>query len=175
MSIDRSRSGEAHRIVERAADLVDPQNAVRRRARAQDDVHLFFTVTIQIDSHDRAVVVDQIVPCGREWTALVDEVRTRTTLCAWPADLFVHRAVAVVVGFVAYLGAGSSGGKRSPVPVGPNEAFVDAGCHSKFVRGEQVTRVREQLKNYTKLRRLVDRWIEAGAELSNLRIEEEKG
>ena len=46
---------------------------------------------------------------------------------------------------------------------------------SKFIRGEQVTRVREQLKNYTKLRELVDRWIEAGAELSNLRLEEEKG
>ena len=46
---------------------------------------------------------------------------------------------------------------------------------SKFVRGEQVTRVRQQLKNYTKLRKLVDRWIEAGAELSNLRLGEEKG
>ena len=46
---------------------------------------------------------------------------------------------------------------------------------SKFVRGEQVTRVRQQLKNYTKLRRLVDQWIEAGAELSNLSLQEEKG
>ena len=46
---------------------------------------------------------------------------------------------------------------------------------SMFVRGGQVTRVRQQLKNYTKLRGLVDRWIEAGAELSNLRLEEEKG
>ena len=46
---------------------------------------------------------------------------------------------------------------------------------SMFVRGGQVTRVQQQLKNYTKLRRLVDRWIEAGAELSNLRLGEEKG
>jgi len=46
---------------------------------------------------------------------------------------------------------------------------------SKFVRREQITRVRQQLKNYTKLRALVDRWIEAGVELSNLRLEEEKG
>src|SRR3989442_8158904 len=46
---------------------------------------------------------------------------------------------------------------------------------SKFVRREQITRVRQQLKNYTRLRGLVDRWIEAGAELSNLRLEEEKG
>src|SRR5213594_4754053 len=38
---------------------------------------------------------------------------------------------------------------------------------SMFVRGEQVTRVRQQLKNYTRLRRLVDRWIETGGELSN--------
>jgi len=46
---------------------------------------------------------------------------------------------------------------------------------SMFVRGGQVTRVRQQLKNYTKLRGLVNRWIEAGTELSNLRLEEEKG
>ena len=46
---------------------------------------------------------------------------------------------------------------------------------SMFVRGGQVTRVRQQLKNYSKLRKLVDRWIEAAAELSNLRLGEEKG
>jgi len=45
---------------------------------------------------------------------------------------------------------------------------------SKFVRAEQVTRVRQQLKNYAKMRQLVDRWIEAGAELSNFRLGEEK-
>jgi hypothetical protein len=43
---------------------------------------------------------------------------------------------------------------------------------SKFVRREQVVRVKRQLKNYTKLRQLIDRWIEAGAELSNLTLEE---
>src|SRR3990172_10563543 len=43
---------------------------------------------------------------------------------------------------------------------------------SMFVRREQVARVRQQLKNYAKMRRLVDRWIEAGAELSNLRLAE---
>jgi hypothetical protein len=46
---------------------------------------------------------------------------------------------------------------------------------SMFVRGEQVKQVRQQLKNYTELRRLVDRWIEAGAELSTFRLGEEKG
>ena len=44
-----------------------------------------------------------------------------------------------------------------------------------FVRGEQVARVRHQLKNYARMRRLVDRWIEAGAELSNLRLAETRG
>jgi hypothetical protein len=43
---------------------------------------------------------------------------------------------------------------------------------SKFVRGEQVARVKQQLKNYAKMRSLVDRWIEAGAELSNLCLAE---
>src|SRR5436309_3987028 len=46
---------------------------------------------------------------------------------------------------------------------------------SMFVRGEQVTRVRQQLKNYTRLRRLVDQWIETGGELSNLHLAEKKG
>ena len=46
---------------------------------------------------------------------------------------------------------------------------------SKFVRQEQVASVKRQLRNYTKLRQLVDRWIEAGAELSNLLLEEERG
>jgi hypothetical protein len=46
---------------------------------------------------------------------------------------------------------------------------------SMFVRGEKVARVRQQLKNYAKMRRLVDRWIEAGTELSNLRLAENRG
>jgi len=47
---------------------------------------------------------------------------------------------------------------------------------SKFVRGEEVATVRQQLRNYATMRRLVDRWIEAGAELSNLRLRHiEKG
>ena len=46
---------------------------------------------------------------------------------------------------------------------------------SMFVRGEQVKRVRQQLKSYTKLRRLVDRWIDAAAELSILHLRKDKG
>ncbi len=39
-----------------------------------------------------------------------------------------------------------------------------------FVRQQQAASVRRQLQNYARLRRLVDRWIEAGTELSNLRL-----
>ena len=46
---------------------------------------------------------------------------------------------------------------------------------TKFVRKEHLASVKRQLKNYTKLRELVDRWIEAGAKLSNLTMEEKKG
>jgi hypothetical protein len=41
-----------------------------------------------------------------------------------------------------------------------------------FVRRPQVAIVRQQLHNYSRLRQLVDRWIEAGTELSNLRLRE---
>jgi hypothetical protein len=41
-----------------------------------------------------------------------------------------------------------------------------------FVRRPQLATVRRQLRNYTRLRQLVDRWIEAGTELSNLRLRE---
>ena len=45
-----------------------------------------------------------------------------------------------------------------------------------FVRRQQVASVRRQLQNYARLRSLVDRWIETGTELSNLRLRDtEKG
>ena len=43
---------------------------------------------------------------------------------------------------------------------------------SRFVRREEVAVVRRQLKSYAKLRALVDEWIEAGMELSTLRLEQ---
>lgn len=46
---------------------------------------------------------------------------------------------------------------------------------TKFVRREHVATVKRQIKNYTKMRRLVDRWIEAGAELSSLLLSEGSG
>lgn len=39
-----------------------------------------------------------------------------------------------------------------------------------FIRRPQVATVRQQIRNYTRLRQLVDRWIKAGTELSNLRL-----
>jgi hypothetical protein len=42
---------------------------------------------------------------------------------------------------------------------------------SRFVRREEVAVVRRQLKNYSKLRALVDEWIDASMELSALRVE----
>jgi hypothetical protein len=43
---------------------------------------------------------------------------------------------------------------------------------SRFVRREEVAVVRRQVKNYTKLRALVDEWIDASMELSALRVEQ---
>ena len=42
---------------------------------------------------------------------------------------------------------------------------------SRFVRREEVAVVRRQLKNYSRLRALVDEWIDASMELSALRVE----
>jgi hypothetical protein len=41
---------------------------------------------------------------------------------------------------------------------------------TKFVKEENLTIIREQLKNYERMKELVDRWIELSMELSNLRL-----
>ena len=41
---------------------------------------------------------------------------------------------------------------------------------TRFVRGESVATVKRQLRNYVRLRELVDAWIEAATELSDLRV-----
>jgi hypothetical protein len=43
---------------------------------------------------------------------------------------------------------------------------------SQFVRREHVATVRQHLRNYQRLRALVDAWIAAGLELSRLRLTE---
>ena len=45
---------------------------------------------------------------------------------------------------------------------------------SKFVRKEEVAAVRSQLKNYAKLRKLTERWIDLAEELAILRLERDK-
>ena len=44
---------------------------------------------------------------------------------------------------------------------------------SRFVRRHQVAAVKRQLRNYARMRDLVDRWIEAATDLSDLRLQEE--
>jgi hypothetical protein len=46
---------------------------------------------------------------------------------------------------------------------------------SRFVRRDEVATVRRQLQSYAKLRRLMDEWIDAGMELSTLRLERARG
>ena len=43
---------------------------------------------------------------------------------------------------------------------------------SKFIKKQHLQAVRKQLKNYARLRTLLDRWIELGTQLSELRLEE---
>ena len=45
---------------------------------------------------------------------------------------------------------------------------------SKFVRKEDVAAARTQLKNYAKLRKLTERWIDLAEELSVLTLEESR-
>lgn len=45
---------------------------------------------------------------------------------------------------------------------------------TRFVRRQEVPVVRRQLRNYARLRDLVDRWIEVATELSDLQLQEQK-
>ena len=52
-------------------------------------------------------------------------------------------------------------------------SFTSQGkSQTQFVRREDVPVVRSQLRNYQRLRTLVDTWISAGLELSRLRVDE---
>ena len=44
---------------------------------------------------------------------------------------------------------------------------------SKFVKTKDLPRVRKQLKNYERMKLLVDRWIDLATEMSTLRLIEE--
>ena len=43
---------------------------------------------------------------------------------------------------------------------------------TRFVKRPQVATVKGQLRNYARLRKLVERWVEAATELSDLRLED---
>ena len=45
---------------------------------------------------------------------------------------------------------------------------------SKFVRNEDIAAVRAHLKNYAKLRKLTERWIDLAEEIAILRLEKDK-
>lgn len=45
---------------------------------------------------------------------------------------------------------------------------------TKFVKKHQVAAVRKQLKNYARLRKVVDRWIDLSTELCQLRLEQDE-
>lgn len=63
---------------------------------------------------------------------------------------------------------------RHPVRHGPyyQLSYTRKGrSTTRFVRKEELCAVREQLANYARFRRLVERWIDAAMELSQLRRE----
>ncbi len=45
---------------------------------------------------------------------------------------------------------------------------------SRFVRRKELATVKRQLKNYTRLRKLVDQWIDLGTELATLRVKADR-
>ncbi len=60
-----------------------------------------------------------------------------------------------------------------PIKHGPyyQLSFTKNGRSStKFVNRKNVRIVRSQVKNYTRLRKLVENWLELGSELSDLRL-----
>lgn len=45
---------------------------------------------------------------------------------------------------------------------------------SRFIRKEDLPAIRKQLKNYEKMKTLMDRWIDLATELSNLRLKKDQ-
>ena len=45
---------------------------------------------------------------------------------------------------------------------------------SKFIRKEDLPAIRKQLKNYERMKLLVDQWIDLATELSNLQIKQKR-
>lgn len=54
-------------------------------------------------------------------------------------------------------------------------SYTRKGKHSsRFVRQEELSAVRQQLKNYARMKELVDRWIDLATKLSELRLAKAK-
>lgn len=54
-------------------------------------------------------------------------------------------------------------------------SYTRKGKHSsRFVRQEELPAVREQLKNYARMKKLADRWIDLATKLSELRLAKAK-
>ena len=45
---------------------------------------------------------------------------------------------------------------------------------TRFVRKEAVSRIRKEIKSYARLKRLVERWVELEAELSDLKLKAQR-
>ena len=63
-----------------------------------------------------------------------------------------------------------------PIKHGPYHqlSFTRKGKSStRFVRRGELTTVKQQMRNYEKLRKLVDQWINLGTELSNLKLDQQ--
>ena len=64
-----------------------------------------------------------------------------------------------------------------PIKHGPYHqlSFTRKGKSStRFVRRGELTTVKQQMRNYEKLRKLVDQWITLGTELSNLKLDQQR-
>ena len=63
-----------------------------------------------------------------------------------------------------------------PIKHGPYHqlSFTRKGKSStRFVRRGELRTVKQQMRNYEKLRKLVDQWINLGTELSNLKLDQQ--
>ncbi len=63
-----------------------------------------------------------------------------------------------------------------PIKHGPYHqlSFTRKGKSStRFVRRGELTTVKQQMRNYKKLRKLVDQWINLGTELANLKLDQQ--
>ena len=64
-----------------------------------------------------------------------------------------------------------------PIKHGPYHqlSFTRKGKSStRFVRRGELTTVKQQMRNYERLRKLVDQWITLGTELSNLKLDQQR-